>query len=147
MMKPDKHSNTKAAAATGVSGNSGPVKAYQRSRRSSSFNGIIRFSTSSSRCNSTNSFTSSTESNGAAAVAVSKKRSNSYRRRRNSESDKKGKSIKWRLPTFHQATPSMMPIRVKINDDREHCGYSDTMSGDSLEASMSMSSDYTLRVS
>ena len=144
MMKPDKSSPTKAA---GTSGNGAPVKPFQKSRRSSSFNGIIRFSTSVGRCNSTTSFTTSTESNGAAAITVDKKRSSSYKRRRNSESDKKGKSTKWKLPMLHRKTPSLMPVRVKVNDEREHCDYSCSTSGDSLEASLSMSGDYTLRVS
>lgn len=148
MMKPEKDSLTKAPATSGIPNNtptkSKPSPVFQRSRRSSSFNGLSRFSTGINRCDSTNSFTGSTDSNGAAAGIVDKKRSNSYKRRRNSESDKKTKGTRWKLPTLHRTDSSVMTVRVKINNEMDH---SSTVSGESLEASLSMSGHFTTRVS
>ena len=150
MMKPDKNSVTDPRYDNNVSHGSDSSKTTsklgQRSR-SFSFTGLARLSTGLHKYTVT-SLAEHTALNGELTTSTATQKSNSFRSRANSDSSKKSRSTRLKLPKFRRRGNSMMPSRVKLVQEREQQGYGCTLPSDpTFEGSICFSDTISFTVS
>ncbi len=145
MMKPDwnvsKNPTCNCGASHDITSQS-TSKLAQRSR-SFSFSGLAKLATGLHKY----TVTSAAEHANEVELTLKKESKSSSRNRSNSDSGKKYRSTRLKLPTFRKSESSMMPIGVKLSREEAHYGCTLPSTESSLEESMCLSDTISFTVS
>lgn len=145
MMKPDwnvsKNPTCNCGASHDITSQS-TSKLAQRSR-SFSFSGLAKLATGLHKY----TVTSAAEHANEVELTLKKESKSFSRNRSNSDSGKKYRSTRLKLPTFRKSESSMMPIGVKLSREEAHYGCTLPSTESSLEESMCLSDTISFTVS